>query len=182
MKRGAVCFAPTLAAARRAAARAGGPAAAADAASPRSTAPLVRALAAGGRVVVADPAKRSAAWERAKKRVFLPPAPGLLRDAIGGIAVHEAPSGTAHRGGGGPNRAHWIPGDLTDARAAGLLASPPVPPLWIVEDFRRLRLSPGMMARIEGRGIRLAAYRALVRTAKGVKSGRKRARRGRIGR
>jgi len=161
MKRPVVWFAPTLAAALRARRRAGvGADDSARDASPRSTAALVRALGTGERVRVVDPSRRSAAWERAKRRILLPAAPGLLRDAIGGIAAEEPPPG-ADRRRSGPTRAHWIPGDLSDSRAAALLRSAPVPLLWIVEDFRRLRLSPSMLAKIEGRGIEIAAYRAV---------------------
>ena len=110
--------------------------------------------------MVVDPPRREAGWERAKRRFLLPPAPGLLRDAIGGIAAHEPPPGKASRAAG-PARAHWLPGPLTDRRAASLLAAPPVPPLWIVEDFRKLRISPATFARLDARGIRIAAYRAL---------------------
>lgn len=180
--RAAVWFAPTLAAARRAMRRAESRAmrrarnrAAARAddrlASPRSPGALVRALAEGRRVVVADPPRPDPAWERAKRRFLLPSAPGLLRDAIGGIAAREPPLGKAGRAHG-PTRAHWLPGPLTDRRAAALLAAPPVPPLWIVEDFRRLRVSPAMRARLDARGIRIAAYRALPVAGKPVRSGR----------
>jgi hypothetical protein len=159
--RAVVWFAPSLAAARRARRRAGaGADPSAREASPRSTAALVRALATGERVRVVDPRRRSGAWERAKRRILLPAAPDLLRDAIGGIAAHEPPPGTGRRRTG-PSRAHWIPGDLTDSRATALLRSAPVPPLWIVEDFRRLRLSPRMLRSVEEGGVRIAAYRAL---------------------
>jgi hypothetical protein len=161
VKRPVVWFAPTLADARRARARAGGGAhASARDASPRSTAALVPGLATGEKVRVVDPPRPNAAWERAKRRVLLPPAPSLLRDAIGGIAAQEPPPGTDRRRSG-PTRAHWIPGDLTDARAASLLRSDPVPALWIVEDFRRLRLSRKTLANVEERGIEIAAYRAV---------------------
>ena len=162
MTRGAVWFAPTLAAARRARERAAGSRApgAGGVASPRSTAALVRALARGDGVRVSEPTRPARAWERAKRRILLPAAPELLRDAIGGIAAQEPPPGKGGRGGG-PTRAHWIPGDLTDARAAALLESLPVPPLWIVEDFRKLRLSSAMLDRVGRHGVRIAAYRAL---------------------
>ena len=149
-----VWFGPTVAAAGRAARKGG------EAASPRATAPLVRALATGAPVILVDPRRRSPAWERAKRRFLLPSAPGLLRDAIGGIAPQEEPSGSTPRSGGA-TRAHWIPGDLTDRRAAAILASPPVPPLWVVEDFRKLRIGPAMQARLEAARIRIAAYRSL---------------------
>jgi hypothetical protein len=129
-------------------------------ASPRATAALVRALASGEPVVVVDPPRRNAAWDRAKRKILLPPPPGLLHAAIGGIAVHEAPPRSPD-GRPGATRAHWIPGDLTDARAAAILASPPVSPLWVVEDFRKLRVGPATEAMLEAAGIRIAAYRAL---------------------
>ncbi|HET9792927.1 MAG TPA: hypothetical protein VFS34_00585 [Thermoanaerobaculia bacterium] len=178
MKRGIVWFAPTLGAARRARQRAEGTTGHPDgAASPRATADLVRALSTGEPVRVVDPPRPSASWERAKRKILLPAAPGLLRDAIGGIAAQEPPPGGENRRGG-PTRAHWIPGDLTDERAAALLGSPPVPSLWIVEDFRKLRLSAGMRARVEREGVGIAAYRAL----SPFRARRRRARRGRIGR
>ncbi len=155
-----IWFAPTLAAARRSRTRAGAAADAAREASPRSTGALVRALASGEKVRIVDPPRRSPAWERTKRRIFLPAAPGLLRDAIGGIAPQEPPPGSDRRRSG-PTRAHWIPGDLNDSRAASLLRSAPVPTLWIIEDFRRLRLSPRMLATVEAHGIAIAAYRAL---------------------
>ena len=173
-----VWFGPSVAFARRAAARApgGGARAERDLASPRATAALVRALASGEPVVVVDPPRRTAvdsprrtavdsprrtaAWERAKRRILLPPPPGLLHAAIGGIAAHEAPPRKPD-GRPGATRAHWIPGDLTDARAAAILAAPPVSPLWVVEDFRKLRVGPATEAKLEANGIRIAAYRAL---------------------
>jgi len=172
-KRDVVWFAPTLAAARRASRRGNTrpgqrgvdrskPPAGNRFASPRAPAALVRALSAGQPVAVVDPRRRDPAWERAKRRFLLPSAPDLLRDAIGGIAAQESPPGKAG-GAQGPSRAHWLPGPLTDRRAAALLAQPPVPPLWIVEDFRKLRISPAMRDRLEARGIRIAAYRALSR-------------------
>lgn len=175
MKLPIVWFAPTLAAARRSRTREGAAADAAREASPRSTGALVRALTTGEKVRIVDPPRRSAAWERAKRRIFLPPAPALLRDAIGGIAPQEPPPG-ADRRRSGPTRAHWIPGDLTDSRAASLLRSDPVPALWIVEDFRRLRLSPKTFSSLEARGIEIAAYR----TVSPVRARRPGTRRGRV--
>ena len=155
-----VYFGPTLAAARRAAAGRGGGAAFA---SPHAPAALSRALASLAPVVVADPpgpaAGWPAKWKEARSRFLLPPAPGILREAILGIASDQRPEGPAAEGG--PNRAHWIPGTLTERRAAALLSSPPVSLLWIVEDFRRLRLSPATLRTIRGRGVRIAAFRAL---------------------
>ena len=75
--------------------------------------------------------------------------------------MHEAPAARAGKRDGGATRAHWVPGDLTDRRAAAILDSPPVPPLWVVEDFRRLRIGPAMRAKLDAAGIRIAAYRAL---------------------
>lgn len=157
MKSRFVVLAPTLEAARRLA----GKFSDARPASPRATRALGAALASGAPVVVADPPRRDAGWEAEKRRILLPGAPGLLRDAIGGIASIE-PAGPP-AAGGGPARARWIPGDLTDRRARAILEEPPGPRLWIVEDFRRVRLSAAARRRLERAGIRLAAFRALRR-------------------
>jgi hypothetical protein len=133
----------------------------AAAAAPGATRALTAALASGRPVLVADPARRDSRWEAEKRRILLPGAPALLRDAIGGIASIE-PSG-APSASGGPARAHWVPGDLTDRRAAAILRDSPVPALWIVEDFRRVRISPPVRKRLDRAGVRLAAFRALVR-------------------
>jgi len=153
-----VFLAPTLSASRREARRFRGSAAA----SPDSDGALIRALASGARVVVLDPPGRDPRWESAKRRIFLPAAPVLLRDAIGGIAVIEPPKDPAARGG--PALAHWLPGYLTDRRALALLDDPPVPRLWIVEDYRRVRITAAVRTQLQRRGIRLAAFRALRRT------------------
>jgi hypothetical protein len=152
-----VVLAPTLAAARRQARRFPG----AGIAAPRSARALAGALASGATILVADPPGRNPRWEAEKRRIFLPGAPELLRDAIGGIVPGETPDGPATAGG--PARAHWVPGNLTDARARALLASPPVPALWIVEDFRRVRISRSVSRRLSRAGVRLAAFRALRR-------------------
>jgi hypothetical protein len=152
-----VFLAPTLSASRREARRFRGSAAA----SPDSDGALVRALASGARVVVLDPPGRDPGWESAKRRIFLPAAPGLLRDAIGGIAVIEFPKDPTVPGG--PALAHWLPGNLTDRRALALLDDPPVPRLWIVEDYRRVRITAAVRTQLQRRGIRLAAFRALRR-------------------
>jgi len=157
VKKPLVVFAPTLAAARRTAARFPGAAAAA----PRATRALTAALSSGRPVLVSDPPRRSARWEAEKRRVLLPAAPELLRDAIGGIASIEPSDGPAAPGG--PARAHWIPGDLTDRRADAILRGSPAPGLWIVEDFRRVRLSPPVLRRLARARVRLAAIRALAR-------------------
>jgi hypothetical protein len=150
-------LAPTLAAARREARKVPD----ARAAAPGSARALADALASGAKILVADPPRRNRRWEAEKRRIFLPGAPELLRDAIGGIVSGETPDGPAPAGG--PARAHWVPGDLTDARARALLRSPPVPALWIVEDFRRVRLSPAVSRSLSRAGVRLAAFRALRR-------------------
>ena len=157
MKSPFIVLAPTLAAARREARKFPD----AGVAAPGSARALAGALASGATILVADPPRRNARWEAEKRRIFLPGAPELLRDAIGGIVPGEAPEGPATAGG--PARAHWVPGDLTDARARALLASPPVPALWIVEDFRRVRISPPVSRRLSRAGVRLAAFRALRR-------------------
>jgi hypothetical protein len=167
-----VIFAPTLAAARRAAAGVPG----ATVASPRSIRALSRAVEAMVRVAVVDPDHRDPHWEIAKRRILLPPAPQILREAISGITPKEAPPGPATARG--PARAHWIPDTLTDRRAAALLEEPPVPLLWIVEDFRRLRISPAMFSRLERFGVRLAAFRALKTSMKGAARRRSRSRMG----
>lgn len=149
-----VWFAPTLAAARRAA-RTAGPGSIASPNAPRA---LTRALADGSPVAVVDPPRFDRRWEAAKRRFLLPAAPEVLRGAISGIAPFEPGPGGSRRG---PARAHWIPGNLTDRRARALLSAPPVPTLWIVEDFRRVRLSAGAARRLEEAGVRLAAFRAL---------------------
>jgi hypothetical protein len=154
-----IVLAPTLAAARREARRFPG----AGAATPRSARALAGALDSGRTILVADPARRDPRWEAEKRRIFLPGAPELLRNAIGGIVPGESPEGPATPGG--PDRAHWVPGDLTDRRARALLAAPPVPSLWIVEDFRRVRISPPVSRRLSRAGVRLAAFRALRRTS-----------------
>jgi hypothetical protein len=152
-----VVLAPTLSAARRQARKFPG----AGIAAPRSARTLAAALASGATILVADPPGRDPRWEAEKRRILLPGAPELLRDAIGGIVPGETPDGPATAGG--PARAHWVPGNLTDARARALLASPPVPALWIVEDFRRVRISPSVSRRLSRAGVRLAAFRALRR-------------------
>jgi hypothetical protein len=152
-----VVLAPTLAAARRHARKFPD----AGVAAPRSARALAGALASGATILVADPPGRDPRWEAEKRRIFLPGAPELLRDAIGGIVPGEAPDGPAPAGG--PARAHWVPGNLTDVRARALLASPPVPALWIVEDFRRVRISPSVARRLSRAGVRLAAFRPLRR-------------------
>ena len=152
-----IVLAPTLAAARRLARRVPD----ARAAAPGSARTLAGALASGATILVADPPRRNRRWEAEKRRIFLPGAPELLRDAIGGIVPGATPDGPA--AAHGPARAHWVPGDLTDARARALLASPPVPALWIVEDFRRVRISPSVSRSLSRAGVRLAAFRALRR-------------------
>jgi len=152
-----VVLAPTLAAAKKMAARFPGAAAAA----PRATRALAAALSSGSPVLVADPARPDARWKAEKRRILLPSAPELLRDAIGGIASIEPSGGPP--ASGGPARAHWIPGDLTDRRAAAILRDAPDPALWIVEDFRRVRISPSVRDRLDRAGVRLAAFRALAR-------------------
>jgi hypothetical protein len=152
-----VVLAPTLAAAKKIAARFPGAAAAA----PRATRALTAALSSGSPVLVADPARQDARWNAEKRRILLPSAPALLRDAISGIASIEPSGGPAAPGG--PVRAHWVPGDLTDRRAAAILRESPVPALWIVEDFRRVRISTPIRKRLDRAGVRLAAFRALAR-------------------
>lgn len=151
-----VYFAATMAAARRAAA---GRAEDASFASPASPSALNAALRAPASVVVVEPPRATPAWEEAKRRFLLPPAPVLLREAILGIATDQESDGPSAPGG--PSRAHWIPGALTERRAAALVSSPPVPLLWIVEDFRSVRLSPETLRSIRRRGVRIAAFRAL---------------------
>jgi hypothetical protein len=152
-----IVLAPTLAAARRQARKFPG----ARAAAPGSARALAGALASGATIFVADPPRRNPRWEAEKRRIFLPGAPELLRNAIGGIVSGATPGGPAAVRG--PARAHRVPGDLTDTRARALLASPPVPALWIVEDFRRVRISGSVSRRLSRAGVRLAAFRALRR-------------------
>ena len=167
-----VFLAPKLSASRREARKFRGSAAA----SPESDGALVRALASAAPVVVLDPPRRDPRWEWEKRRIFLPGAPGLLRDAIGGIATIDtrdvpgaSPGGSLVRGG--PARAHWVPGNLTDRRALALLDEPPIPTLWIVEDYRRVRITPAVRRKLDRRGVRLAAFRALRRARRPVHDG-----------
>lgn len=153
-----VFFAGTLAAARRAARGHAG----ALCASPRSPAALRRALVESLPVRAVIERERPGSRNRTVRRFLLPPAPSLLHHAISGIARHEEEE--AHEGVAGrlgPSRAHWIEGDLTDRRARTLLAELDGPRLWIVEDFRRLKLSAGIWSRLDERKIWLAAFRAL---------------------
>jgi len=48
-------------------------------------------------------------------------------------------------------------------RADAILRGSPAPGLWIVEDFRRVRLSPPVLRRLARARVRLAAIRALAR-------------------
>jgi hypothetical protein len=132
-------------------------------ASPRSAAALTAALQRG-LTVVAQPDPGAASWNRALRRFFLPGAPELLRAAISGVsgAPTEDPAGrisTPSRRE--PVRANWITERLTDRRARALLAEIPMPRLWILEDFRKLRVSNRVLARLASAGVRLAVYRPL---------------------
>ncbi len=154
----AVYFAASLAAARRAAGRTG------DAlfASPRRPGALRTALDQSLPVRAVAAARDSSFWRRIAPRFLLPGAPSLLHHAISGIARRE--EGESHEGATGrlgPTSAHWIEGDLRDRRAAALLDDPDCPRLWIVEDFRKLRISDRMRRRLESERVAIAAYRPL---------------------
>ena len=155
-----VFFAPTLA---RAAAEASGVEGAAIA-SPRRPEALCVALDCAIPVCVRASARDRGFWKLARRRFLLPAAPDLLRQAISGITRHEnSPPPGHHRGG--PTRAQWIEGFLTDSRAGRLLDEAGGPRLWVVEDFRRLRLSDQRLDEVESSGIMLSAYRPLLRRA-----------------
>jgi hypothetical protein len=154
----AVVFAATLSAARRAAD--GRPSVLC--ASPRASSALGRALAESLPVLAVAPPGEKPFWRLAKKRYFLPPAPALLRQAIAGIARRRSADPEPLAGERRARlRAHWIEGDLKDSRARELLKDADCPRLWIVEDFRRLRLSDRMHRRLEEARVELAAFRPL---------------------
>lgn len=151
-----VYFAGSLAAARRAAKDDDN----ALFASPRLPAALGRALEESLVVRAVADSGDSRFWKRVAPRFLLPGAPSLLQHAISGIARHE--DSGAHEGAAGrlgPTEANWIEGDLRDRRAAALLEDPDCPRLWIVEDFRRLKLSNRTWRRLQARGIAVSAYR-----------------------
>ena len=157
-----VVFAPTLAAARRA----GGNRTGLLFGSPRSDAALDRALALGARVRFCAPAGDAAFWALVRRRYALPAAPALLRDAIGGIArrheTEETPRlGRGRSGGGARLRALWLEGPLTDRRARSLLREGGDTRLWVIPDFRKLRVSAPLQRRMERAGVRVAALRPL---------------------
>lgn len=151
-----VVFAPRCEDAARRARRFEG----AAAASPRQPEPLHRALADGTVVELLEPRRPTAAWKRACRRLFLPAAPGILVAAISGISrTGEEPAASRTRDGGTASAAFYLEGTLTDLRAQRLLSEPKPPRHWIVEDFRRLRLSPKMIDRLDERGVRLSALK-----------------------
>lgn len=153
-----VYFAGSLAAARRAAKGRRN----ALCASPRRPAALGTALKNSLQVRVVAPSADSDFWARTAPRFLLPAAPSLLHHAISGISRHE--EGESHEGATGrtgPAQAHWIEGDLGDRRARALLAEPDGPRLWIVEDFRRLKISARMWRRLGKRRVTIAAYRPI---------------------
>ena len=132
-------------------------------ASPNSAAALTDALKRGLTVIV-RPGPGSARWNLALRRFLLPPAPPILQAAIGGIsgAPTELPSGKASPAARRePVRANWMPGRLTDRRALALLADKPMPRLWILEDFRQLRVSDRVLSRLIRSGVKLAVCRPL---------------------
>lgn len=156
-----VVFAPTISAAKRAARgrREFLPA------SPKSDGALDRALSEGLPVRFCAPKTASKFWALVRRRYRLPPAPAVLRDAIGGIARHSAAEETSRNRPGGPARgrlqALWIEGSLSDSRARVLLREAGEIRLWVIEDFRRLRVSDAVLSRAERAGIRIAAIRTL---------------------
>jgi hypothetical protein len=84
----------------------------------------------------------------------------MLTAAISGISRHGEEPGTGPTGQGGTaSAAFYLEGALTDRRARLLLAERRPPRHWIVEDFRKLRLSPRMIDRLDEKGVRLSALR-----------------------
>jgi hypothetical protein len=156
-----VVFAPTLAAARKA----GRNLRDSRFASPKSDGALDEAFKRRSPVRFFAPTKNAAFWELVRRRYWLPAIPGLLRDAIGGIARHNSPDPSVSEKREGPSRgssqALWIEGKLSDARARSLLANSGEVLLWVVEDFRKLGLSDPVLRRIEKAGIRICALRPL---------------------
>jgi hypothetical protein len=156
-----VVFAPTIAAAKRAGRGRGG----FLFASPRSDEALDRALADGLPVRFFAPKAAADFWALVRRRYRLPAAPGLLRDAIGGIARHHAADVQSGKPRGGPSRgrleALWIEGVLSDSRARSILRESKGTRLWVIEDFRKLRVSESLFPRLERAGIRIAALRPL---------------------
>jgi hypothetical protein len=153
-----VYFAESLAAARRAGSGDREPLIA----SPRRPRALHTALSESLPVLAVVPAGRKAFWKRVARRFLLPAAPPLLHHAISGIARHE--ESEVHEGAEvrlGQTRADWIEGNLGDRRARSLLEDPDRSRLWIVEDFRRLKITGGMWRRLEKEKIAIAAYRPL---------------------
>jgi hypothetical protein len=156
-----VVFAPTISAAKRA----GRGRSECLPASPRCDRALDRALSEGLPVRFCAPKTASKFWSLVRRRYRLPAAPALLRDAIGGIARHETAEEKSPNARGGPARgrmeALWIEGALSDSRARALLREGGEIRLWVIEDFRRLRVSDALLARLERAGIRIAAIRTL---------------------
>lgn len=156
-----VVFAPTIAAAKRA----GRGRREFLSASPKSDGVLDRALSAGLPVRFCAPRTAAKFWTLVRRRYWLPAAPALLRDAIGGIARHGAEEETPRDPRGGPPRgrlaALWIEGALSDSRARALLREASEIRLWVIEDFRKLRASDSLLRRVERAGIRIAALRTL---------------------
>lgn len=100
-------------------------------------------------------------WNLVNTTYLLPAAPSLLRHAIDGIGRHPAHHGTEAVSERGPASAFWIEGKLTPARTRQLLADPAAPRLWVIEDFRALRLPGPLLPALARRGIRLAVFRKL---------------------
>ncbi|MGH9442885.1 MAG: hypothetical protein ACRD16_11485 [Thermoanaerobaculia bacterium] len=156
-----VVFAPTIAAARTA----GGNFREFLSASPRSDTALDRALAQGLPVRFWAPRDASAFWTLVRRRYWLPGAPSVLRDAIGGIARRSEPEtrtrNSAQHSPSGGAEALWIEGALSDSRARSLLREGTGPRLWVIEDFRKLLASDALLNRVQREGIHLAVLRPL---------------------
>jgi len=156
-----VVFAPTISAAKRA----GRGRSEFLPASPKSDGALDRALSEGLPVRFCAPKTDTKFWALVRRRYRLPAAPALLRDAIGGIARHSAAEETSGNPTGAPARgrlqALWIEGALSDSRARALFREAAGVRLWVIEDFRRLRVSDAILSRMERAGIRIAAIRTL---------------------
>jgi hypothetical protein len=156
-----VVFGPTLECARRAgrALRDSLPA------SPKSDRALDEALADGRAVRFCAPTANTKFWSLVRRRYWLPAVPALLRAAIGGIARHSAKGEPGRASRDEPDQdgseALWIEGKLSDARAKSLLSDSRQVRLWVIEDFRKLKVSDSFLARIEGAGIRITALRGL---------------------
>ncbi len=156
-----IVFAPTISAAKRA----GRGRREFLPASPKSDGALDRALSEGLPVRFCAPKSASKFWKLVRRRYRLPAPPPVLRDAIGGIARHSAADGTSRnlpgRPPGGRLQALWIEGSLSDSRARALLRETGEIRLWVIEDFRQLRVSDALLSRAERAGIRIAAIRPL---------------------